>query len=84
MIKNGTGTRFKVNVPPCIIPPNIVLIGNVTFVVWSDNEFKVCCFNCLLSSCVSVLYDGQSLILHQAVFIMIPTNLPEPWYSEKA
>lgn len=63
--------------------PNLLLIGNVTFVIGSD-EIKVSYFYCLLSNCVSALYDGQSvLVVHQPVFIPIPVNLSEPCYSKK-
>ena len=78
--KIGTGSRVTVNMTPCVTPPN----GNVTFVVHSDNEFSVSCFNCLLSNCVSVLYDGQSvMVVQQPAFTMISVNVSELWYSEK-
>ena len=77
--KNGAGSGVKVNVASCITPPNLLLIGKVTFVIGSDNEFSVSCFNCLLFSCVSALSDGQSvMVVHQPVFIMILVNLPAP------
>jgi hypothetical protein len=77
--KNGAGSGVKVNVASCITPPNLLLIGKVTFVIGSDNEFSVSCFNCLLSNCVFALCDGQSvMIAHQPAFIMIPINLSEP------
>ena len=84
MDKNGTCSGVIVNITSCITPPNLLLIGNVTFVIGSD-EIKVSYFYCLLSNCVSALYDGQSvLVVHQPVFIPIPVNLSEPCYSKKA
>lgn len=82
--RNGTGSGVKVNVTPCFALPSLLLIGNVTFVVSSDNELKAFCFNCLLSKCVSVLDNGQSVVaVYQPANIVIPINLPEPWYSEE-
>ena len=84
MDKNGTCSGVIVNITSCITPPNLLLIGNVTFVIGSDNEFSVSCFNCLLSNCVSALDDGQSvMVVHQPALNIIPINLSEPWYSEK-
>jgi hypothetical protein len=75
-------TGDMVNLTSCISPPSLLLIRNVTFVIGSDNEFDVSCFNCLLSNCVSALDDGQSvMVVHQPAFI--PAHLFEPWYSEK-
>jgi hypothetical protein len=42
--KNGTGSGVKVNVTSCITSPNILLIGDFTFVIGADNEFSVSCF----------------------------------------
>ena len=39
--KNGTGSEIKVSVISCITPPNLLIIGNVTFVIVSDNEFNI-------------------------------------------
>ena len=37
-----------------------------------------------MSNCVSVLYDGQSvMVVYQPSFVMFSINLSEPWYSEK-
>jgi hypothetical protein len=35
--KNGTGSRVKVKVTFCIISPKLLLTGNVSFFVSSDN-----------------------------------------------
>ena len=59
--KNGTGSMDKVNVISCFAPHNLLQIGNVTFVVGS--EFNVSCFNCLLSNCVSTLYESQPVMV---------------------
>jgi hypothetical protein len=32
---------IKVNVTSCVTPPNLLLVGNVTFDVGSDNEYNV-------------------------------------------
>ena len=61
--KNGTGSGVKVNVTSCITSPNILLIGDFTFVIGADNEFSVSCFNCLLSNCNFALDDGQSVMV---------------------
>lgn len=42
--KNGAGSGVKVNVASCITPPNLLLNGNATFVIDTDNEFNVSCF----------------------------------------
>jgi hypothetical protein len=76
--KNGTGSGVKVNVTSDVTPPNLLLTGNVSCVVRSDNEFNDSCFNCLLYSYFSILDDGQSvMVVYQPPFIMIPVNLPE-------
>ena len=63
----------------CLSPPNLLLTGNVSCVVRSDNEFNDSCFNCLLSNCVSVLIDGQSvMVVYQPSFVMFSINLSEP------
>ena len=66
--KSGTGFGVKVNVTP----PNLLLIGNVTFVIGFDNDFNVSFFNCLLFNFVSTLDDSLSvMIVHQPAFITI-------------
>jgi len=76
--ENGTGSGVIENVTSYITPPNLLLIGDVTFVIGFGNEFSVYCFNPLLSNCVCALYDGQTVMaVHQTDFIMISINSSE-------
>jgi hypothetical protein len=82
--KNVIGSSVKVNMTSYSNLPNILLIGNVTFVIGSDNELDVSCFNCLLSNFVSMLDDGLCvMVLHQPAFIITTVNVSTTWYSEK-
>jgi hypothetical protein len=42
--KNGTGSRVKVNVTSCVTLTNLLLIGTITFVNGSYNEYNDSCF----------------------------------------
>jgi hypothetical protein len=78
--RNGTGFGVEVNGTSCFAPPNLLLIRSIiTFVIGYDYKFNISCFNCLLSNCVSVLIDGQSvMVVYQPSFVMFSINLSEP------
>ena len=82
--KNGTGSGVKENGTFCVNLPNLLLIAYDTFIIGSDNEFNISCFNCLLLNCIFVLDNDLSImVVCQSVFIIILVNLSKPWHSEE-
>ena len=79
--KSGTGFGVKVNVTP----PNLLLIGNVTFVIGSDNEFNVSWFFCFFvfrdrvflcsPGCPGTYSVGQAGLELTEILLLLPPKL---------
>ena len=82
----GQGLDFKKNLSTCFKTPNLLLIGHVKITFVSSMVDKVSCIDCTVSSCVSVLKSGMSvMVVYQSTFVLLlPVSITGPWYSERS
>jgi hypothetical protein len=67
-----TGSGLRTSVSVCVKAPNLLFIGHVKITFVSSMVDKVSCIDCTVSSCVSVLKSGMSVIVvYQPTFVLL-------------
>lgn len=79
---SGSGSSWNVSVSACVPEPYALLLGN--FSISLDNETgitSIACNNCSLTNCINGTTPSL-LILYQPVFVLLPVNTTQEWYSD--
>lgn len=73
----------------CLNPPHAVLIpgkaGSLSLRQSASGIYEIRCSNCILTNCIKSSAGIKTmLIVHQPSYVMLPVNLTEPWYENRA